>query len=181
MRSIECGVEWGGGGLVELGEGKVRKGRTQRSPIFLASVKPRLGRALVESCTGSACSCSIVERGSSVLQPHCFGLIAALHECTLQTLVARVCTLQLTLARELKRTPTAHLAVVRASAGGHPLKDARAAAIVQHPLLSTGVGRRAAGRNRRRHRAGARHGRRRHSLGLIPAGYHPIPSCGGAG
>ena len=69
MRSIECGVEGGGGGLVELGEGRSRKGRAQRSPIFLALGKPRLGRALVESCTGSAWTFNISERGGGVLQP----------------------------------------------------------------------------------------------------------------
>ena len=54
---------------VELGEVTVRsrKGRAQRSPIFLASAKPRLGRgALVESCTGSAWVFDIVFRMDGV-------------------------------------------------------------------------------------------------------------------
>ena len=79
MRSIECGVEGGGGGLVELGEGRSRKGRAQRSPIFLALGKPRLGRALVESCTGSAWTFNIFERGVASCNLSLFGLIAAVN------------------------------------------------------------------------------------------------------
>ena len=61
---------------------------------------------------------------------------------------------------------------------GNPLKDACAAAVVQHPLLPPRVGRRAPGRRRRRGRrlASARRGRRRHGRLLFTAGYHPIPA-----
>ena len=42
-------------------QGRSRGGDTAHPYILLASVKPRLGRALVESCTGSAWTFNIVE------------------------------------------------------------------------------------------------------------------------